>query len=323
MTTCPAHWEADALAVDDKVALERGRIALRDGVLLPWIELGRAPTREETAERLHVDQAAADALLATLEACGHTIARGLLRAPESDLIAVAWPLSNLPTGIVATVDGGKPVSARCAVDALGISAMLGKRVVVDATTLDTREAVRVVVDGTTVVNAAPADLVVFRGKSCDEMQFFSSTGGVDRWKAKQGATGGETFTLSQAVEHGAGVFAPLTAGLAPSDVAVASLSKATPEHVPPWEPVDEAFRGCEGACGSRAQSEEAGVVDQAASAAKLGDRVYCPVSGVVVTVGSDTAKRSHDGRTFYFCCESCAAWFDANAAKVLRVRSRA
>lgn len=89
----------------------------------------------------------------------------------------------------------------------------------------------------------------------------------------------------------------------------------------PWEPAVEAFAGCEKSCGARASSAEPGVVVQTATQAKAGDRVYCLVSGVVFTVGEHTAHREVGGRTIYFCCESCAAYFDAHQAEVLAARS--
>ena len=88
-----------------------------------------------------------------------------------------------------------------------------------------------------------------------------------------------------------------------------------------WEPIDESFRGCEQSCGSRASAAEDGVVVQAASAqAKIGDKVYCPVSGVVFTVSAQSAHRDVGGKTVYFCCESCAAYFTANQARVVASR---
>ena len=65
----------------------------------------------------------ADRLLDELQACGESVGGGILRVPESELIAVAWPLSNVPTGITVTAAGGKPAFARCAIDALGVSAL--------------------------------------------------------------------------------------------------------------------------------------------------------------------------------------------------------
>jgi hypothetical protein len=133
--------------------------------------------------------------------------------PESHLIAVAWPFSNVPTGITVQVDGGKPVHARCAIDSLGVSKMMGRRATVDAETRDGKTKLHVVVDGDNLVSAQPADAIVFRGSSCDEMLFFSSQAGLDAWKTQQGIEGGKAFTLAEAVARGAKGFGKLTEGL--------------------------------------------------------------------------------------------------------------
>ena len=144
---------------------ERLRRAMRDGLFAPWTELGRAPTPAEFAQRLKLPPPDADRLLDELQACGESVGGGILRVPESELIAVAWPLSNVPTGITVTVAGGKPAFARCAIDALGVSALTAKRTVVEATARDNAAPLRVVVDGDRIVEARPAGVVVVRGKA--------------------------------------------------------------------------------------------------------------------------------------------------------------
>jgi hypothetical protein len=61
------------------------------------------------------------------------------------------------------------------------------------------------VDGETLISASPAEAVVFKGGSCDQMTFFSSAAALERWK-KAGAPEGKTFTLTEAVAHGAHSF---------------------------------------------------------------------------------------------------------------------
>ena len=147
-----------------------------------------------------------------MQACGESVGGGILRVPESELIAVAWPLSNVPTGITATIAGGKPAFARCAIDALGVSALTAKRTIVEATARDNGAPLRVVVDGDRIVEARPAGVVVVRGKGCDNMSFFSSKTAATAW---QKAHGGEStlMTLTEAVARGARVFSRATAGL--------------------------------------------------------------------------------------------------------------
>lgn len=100
----------------------------------------------------------------------------------------------------------------------------------------------------------------------------------------------------------------------PSQTALATPSAAA---LAPWEPVDEAFRGCESSCGIRTAGPAAVVVQPGA---KPGDRTYCPVSGVVFTVTDSSPRKEVDGRSIYVCCAGCAQYFSANRDRVIAVR---
>jgi copper chaperone CopZ/YHS domain-containing protein len=86
--------------------------------------------------------------------------------------------------------------------------------------------------------------------------------------------------------------------------------------LPPWEPVHATFRGCEGSCGSRGENTLARVQP----GAKLGQLVYCPVSGVVFEVKESTPRAEVNGKPFYFCCEGCRRHFGVERDDVLRKR---
>jgi hypothetical protein len=212
--TCPLHHGDDGkLAATDQAEMDRLRRAMRDGVFVPWVELGRAPTPDEIGQRLHLDAAGVDKLMDTLEGCGESFEVGIRRVPDSDLIAIAWPFSNVPTGITVTVDGGKPAQARCAVDSLGVSKMMGRKATIDGQMRDTGALLHVVVDGDKLVSADPASAIVFKGAGCDQMLFFSSQEGLDAWKKQHAVEGGKVFAMNEAVVHGAGIFGQFTAGL--------------------------------------------------------------------------------------------------------------
>jgi YHS domain-containing protein len=57
--------------------------------------------------------------------------------------------------------------------------------------------------------------------------------------------------------------------------------------------------------------------------ARVDQRTYCPVSGVVFKVTAASPKREAGGQPFYFCCEACAAYFAANQDRVLALRGLA
>jgi hypothetical protein len=100
------------------------RLAPEDRKLYEWI-LDRfahasAPTGEETraaARRFGLDPEQALARLADED---------LIHADESGRPLVAYPFSGLPRGHRVTIDGMGTVEAMCAVDALGMAAMLDR-----------------------------------------------------------------------------------------------------------------------------------------------------------------------------------------------------
>jgi YHS domain-containing protein len=55
----------------------------------------------------------------------------------------------------------------------------------------------------------------------------------------------------------------------------------------------------------------------------VGDRTYCPVSGVVFEVKESSAHRDVGGKPVYFCCEKCATYFSEHQDHVVAVRSLA
>ena len=64
--------------------------------------------------------------------------------------------------------------------------------------------------------------------------------------------------------------------------------------------------------------QEAGVVAQ--PGARDGERVYCPVSGVVFEASSMRPRREVAGQSVYFCCPGCAEWFDLHRSRVVAAR---
>jgi YHS domain-containing protein len=62
-----------------------------------------------------------------------------------------------------------------------------------------------------------------------------------------------------------------------------------------------------------------GVVAQ--PGASVGQRVYCPVSGVVLEVTAQGAHRDRPDGRWYFCCEPCAVYFTRNEQAIRAARS--
>lgn len=53
---------------------------------------------------------------------------------------------------------------------------------------------------------------------------------------------------------------------------------------------------------------------------KLGQRTFCPVSGAAFVVKDSSLHREINGVPVYFCCESCAAYFDTHRDQVVAAR---
>ena len=100
-------------------------------------------------------------------------------------------------------------------------------------------------------------------------------------------------------------------------IAASLLKHGFKVRLAPWEPVDAMFTGCSnGSCGTRITNAK--VVAQ--PGAKLGQKVYCPVSGVVLVVQASTPTVDVDGKPVRVCCEGCARHFKAHRGQVLALR---
>jgi hypothetical protein len=101
----------------------------------------------------------------------------------------------------------------------------------------------------------------------------------------------------------------------------ATPAPATRAGLSSWEPVDEMFRGCEEGCGARVAGGSADIIVQ--PGARVGQRTYCPVSGVVFTVTDTSPREEIAGRSIYVCCAACAQYFVANRARIVALRKLA
>lgn len=104
----------------------------------------------------------------------------------------------------------------------------------------------------------------------------------------------------------------------PAPVVSQTQAPASTMKLQPWETFSDRFVGCAGGCGQRMTGPTEGVVVQ--PGAMIGQRAYCPVSGVAFEIKPVTSRRSVGDRTFYFCCESCAEYFMQNQGAILAAR---
>lgn len=181
---------------------------LRDGVYRQWPEIGRAPRPREIARALSMTEPEVNRALEALSSrefpCG-----SIERAHRSDRIVFAWPFSNVPTEYVVKIQGSKPVYGRCAIDALGVSAMFGRPVEIEATSVSSGAPIRIAVNGTRVERAEPAEAVVWvAGEECgcDEMVIFANRAELAEWRRILAKPEGRTLSLEDATAYGVRVF---------------------------------------------------------------------------------------------------------------------
>lgn len=193
---------------DNGVSAQVACRVLRDGVYRLWPEFGRAPRPREIAKALSMTEPdvhqALDALSSRELPCGR-----IERASRSDRIVFAWPLSNVPTEYIIKIPGSKPVYGRCAIDALGVSAMYGKPVEIEATSVSSGAPIRISVHGSRVERAEPADAVVWvagEDCGCDEMVIFANRAELAEWRRTLGKPEGRTLSLDEATAYGVRVF---------------------------------------------------------------------------------------------------------------------
>jgi hypothetical protein len=176
--------------------MNRGRCAvvvtpparyLHLAVLRAFAETGRAPLRAEL-ERIARSQCA-DAGVVLAELAG----RDLLAFDGGGEIRAAYPFSPSPTQIQVTWERGPRAYAMCAIDALGISAMLDRPVTIAAREPGSGRPVTVQVDRNQA-RWRPRSAVVLSGavgdavggcsavdRSCGYINFFTSASAAQAW----------------------------------------------------------------------------------------------------------------------------------------------
>lgn len=192
-------------------ALSGGARRLHMYVLRTFAETGHPPTRADM-ERLTADlglDPAAPAELGDRDAVAYDT-RGEVRA--------AYPFSPTPTAIQVTWDGDRTTYAMCAIDALGISAMLDRPVTITAIEPDTGKSVTIHVDGDRAT-WTPASTVVFAGASdtccpsvdgaCGSINFFTTQEAARAWESRHPEVTGTVLDQTTALANGIAEFGAL------------------------------------------------------------------------------------------------------------------
>jgi hypothetical protein len=207
-------------AGNGRVAPEAGGLrAVHQQVLLAFADSGHAPARPMLERAAASYGRTAAAVLADLHA------GDFIQLDGAGEIRAAYPFSAVPTPHVVRIDGGPRVYAMCAIDALGMAAMLGRAVTIASTDTGTGQPIMVTVTKNgTAATWEPASTVVFEGclascasgpalpaaqVSCGHVNFFATSAGAAAWAAAHPEVTGEALGQPAALRLGREIFGPL------------------------------------------------------------------------------------------------------------------
>ena len=191
---------------------ERGLRTVHQAVLHSFAATGSPPDREvldDAARPFDTGQALSELAVGDylcLDHAGH--------------ITAAYPFSATATPHTVQISGGARAYSMCAIDALGISAMLGASVLIRSADPSTGEPIAVAIDGSSTV-WEPDTAVVFAGREasgcegssaaicCGHMNFFTSHATAAAWAASHPEITGGILSQRWALEIGQQIFGQL------------------------------------------------------------------------------------------------------------------
>ncbi|WP_351228684.1 organomercurial lyase [Streptomyces sp. NPDC002133] len=193
---------------------ERGLRAVHQAVLRHFATTGRAPETGELEPLAAAAGRTAGEVLAELDR------EDFLHLDLAGRIRAAYPFSAVETRHRVRLASGVEAWSMCAIDALGISAMLGQNVTVSSGDPVDGHPVKVAfADGAAVWE--PAEAVVFVGRRdgdgpaatvcCDALNFFTGRASAEQWMREHREVKGQIIDQDRAVEIGVQTFGPLLA----------------------------------------------------------------------------------------------------------------
>ncbi|GAA1879985.1 hypothetical protein GCM10009753_04110 [Streptantibioticus ferralitis] len=197
---------------------ERGLRAVQQAMLRHFASTGRAP------DAAVLEPAAATAGRTAPDVLAELAREDFLTLDEDGQVRAAYPFSAVPTPHRVTIAGRTEVWSMCAVDALGIPAMLDTDVVITSSDPVTGEKITVTSTGGTTV-WEPSSAVVFLGRlscsgpasavCCDALNFFTNRASAQSWLTKHPEMTGQITDKDRAEEIGRQTFGPLLTGNQP------------------------------------------------------------------------------------------------------------
>ncbi|MFF3316224.1 organomercurial lyase [Streptomyces sp. NPDC003035] len=194
---------------------EGGLRAVHQAVLRHFAATGSAP------EPAVLEAAAATAGRMAGEVLAELDREDFLTLDGDGQIRAAYPFSAVATPHRVRIADGAEAWSMCAIDALGIAAMLDQDVVISSVDPVTAEPVTVTVTGGAAV-WRPAGAVVFVGRRghegpaaavcCDALNFFASDASARIWAEEHPQVKGGIVSQARAEEIGRDTFGPLLRG---------------------------------------------------------------------------------------------------------------
>jgi hypothetical protein len=190
------------------------RLSREERQLYHWIlecfAKAAPPTRAQLAEQARALDLEPSAALAALAG------EDLVHADDDGTILVAYPFSARPRGHRVTIEGRRTVEAMCAIDALGIAAMLNQAIEVRSHDPISGSEIRVRLHPDGDAEWEPETAVVLAGSSrcdgasysgcCDVLNFFETTETARQYLRDHDHVDGMTIAIPEAIETGRAIF---------------------------------------------------------------------------------------------------------------------
>lgn len=199
-------WRTRALPLDPA-----GK-AVHQAILRNFASTGEPPTAKDLEPYTADSDRSTGEVLAAL----HDV--DAIRLAPDGRITVAYPFSAAPTRHRVRIGDHVDVYAMCAIDALGIAAMLDQDTRIESIDITTGQPVTVVMT-TNGADWHPSETVVFVGADadggpsseccCDYLNFFTSTSAAQAWTATHPSVPGQILTQQEAQDLGTRLFQPL------------------------------------------------------------------------------------------------------------------
>jgi Alkylmercury lyase len=191
---------------------ERGLRAVHQAVLRHFAATGAAPDPAD------LEAAAAGSGRTVADVLGELAVEDFLTLDQAGRIRAAYPFSAVPTRHRVQIADTVAAWSMCAIDALGIPAMLDTDVVTSSTDPVSGDPVTVATDGATT-RWEPAGAVVFVGQRpgggpaatacCDALNFFTGEATARAWITEHPDIPGRVVDQAQAADIAAQTFGPL------------------------------------------------------------------------------------------------------------------